>query len=75
MCVCVCPADKAKSLHALALVPAIEMDPESLSAIPDGSTPCPFPDPHDNKRGQKRHFEDQVSLLMCVDCANAHTRP
>ncbi|KAG2442256.1 hypothetical protein HYH02_009740 [Chlamydomonas schloesseri] len=33
---------KAKSLHALGLTPAAAMEPEALSAVPEGCTPSPF---------------------------------
>ncbi|KXZ54774.1 hypothetical protein GPECTOR_4g844 [Gonium pectorale] len=33
---------KAKSLHALGLVPAAALEPEALTAAPEGCTPSPF---------------------------------
>ena len=33
---------KAKSLHALALTPAADMDIAALTQRPDGTTPCPY---------------------------------
>eukprot|EP00197_Chlamydomonas_leiostraca_P004815 CAMPEP_0202869196 /NCGR_PEP_ID=MMETSP1391-20130828/12137_1 /ASSEMBLY_ACC=CAM_ASM_000867 /TAXON_ID=1034604 /ORGANISM="Chlamydomonas leiostraca, Strain SAG 11-49" /LENGTH=310 /DNA_ID=CAMNT_0049549477 /DNA_START=30 /DNA_END=959 /DNA_ORIENTATION=- len=47
---------KAKSLHALNLVPAAAMDPAALSELPDACTPSPYDVP---SKGAKRPFEDQ----------------
>lgn len=43
-------AAKAKSLHALALVPAAEMDVATLTQRPEGTTPCPYELPSTSKR-------------------------
>ncbi len=43
-------AAKAKSLHALALTPAADMDIAALTQRPDGTTPCPYELPHNSKR-------------------------
>jgi hypothetical protein len=43
-------AAKQKSLHALALVPAADMDAASLGARPEGTTPCPYALPSASKR-------------------------
>lgn len=51
------PAGKAKSLHALNLVPSIELDAASLSALPEGCTPSPL---DQGARSSKRTLEDQV---------------
>ncbi len=42
---------KAKSLHALALVPAADMDMATLTQRPEGTTPCPYELPSTSKRG------------------------
>ncbi|CAL8469438.1 g8979 [Coccomyxa elongata] len=44
-------AAKAKSLHALALVPAADMDVATLTQRPEGTTPCPYELPSTSKRG------------------------
>ena len=41
---------KAKTLHALALVPAAEMDVATLTQRPEGTTPCPYELPSTSKR-------------------------
>ncbi len=43
-------AAKAKSLHALALTPAADMDIAALTQRPDGTTPCPYELPNASKR-------------------------
>lgn len=35
-------SQKQKWLHALGLVPAAEMTPEALQAVPEGTTKCPY---------------------------------
>lgn len=44
-------AAKAKSLHALALTPASDMDIAALTQRPDGTTPCPYELPNASKQG------------------------
>lgn len=51
------PAGGAKCVHALALAPASGMAPDALSALPEGSTPCPFDLP-ENQRGTKRMADE-----------------
>ena len=41
---------KAKSLHALALTPAADMDIAALTQRPEGTTPCPYELPSASKR-------------------------
>lgn len=49
-------AQKQKSLHALALVPASEMDPQALAAQPEGTTASPY------DVSRKRPMEDEAGL-------------
>jgi hypothetical protein len=56
-------AAKAKNLHALALVPATEMDAATLTQKPEGTTPCPYELPGSSKRpfpGEDEGLGDQV---------------
>lgn len=57
---------KAKSLHALALTPAADMDIAALTQRPDGTTPCPYELPSASKRpfpGQDEGSGGQVCAL------------
>ena len=59
-------AAKAKSLHALALTPAADMDIAALTQRPDGTTPCPYELPNNSKRpfpGQDEGTGGQVCSI------------
>lgn len=47
-------ASKQKSLHALGIQPAAEMEPSALQQKPAGSTPCPY------TAAQKRPVDDTL---------------
>ncbi|CAK0784495.1 hypothetical protein CVIRNUC_007699 [Coccomyxa viridis] len=49
---------KAKSLHALALTPAADMDIAVLTQRPDGTTPCPYELPNSSKRALNGQDDD-----------------
>lgn len=42
---------KQKWIHALGLTPAMEMTPEQLTAVPEGTTKCPYEVASSRKRG------------------------
>ena len=63
---------KAKSLHALALTPAADMDIAVLTQRPDGTTPCPYELPKSSKRALNGQDEDaggQARLCQAVSHA------
>ena len=63
---------KAKSLHALALTPAADMDIAVLTQRPDGTTPCPYELPNSSKRALNGQDEDaggQAGLCQAVSHA------
>ena len=64
---------KAKSLHALALTPAADMDIAVLTQRPDGTTPCPYELPNSSKRAPNGLDDDtggQVQLCSsCQSCS------
>lgn len=49
---------RAKSLHALALAPAADMDAAALASRPEGTTPCPYELPSTSKRGAPGQDDD-----------------
>lgn len=50
---------KQKWLHALALTPAAEMTPEQLTAVPEGTTKCPY-EVASRKRGADAMDDEQL---------------
>ena len=60
---------KAKSLHALALTPAADMDIAVLTQRPDGTTPCPYELPNSSKRALNGQDDDTGGqVLLCTSC-------
>lgn len=69
---------KAKSLHALALTPAADMDIAALTQRPDGTTPCPYELPSASKRpfpGQDEGTGGQVCALTCARASSVTADP
>ncbi len=67
-------AKKQKSLHALGLVPAKDMDIATLHQQPDGTSPCPFT----GSAGRLRRKADEalgmlLSFLLWHSLANLPT--
>ena len=60
---------KAKSLHALALTPAADMDIAVLTQRPDGTTPCPYELPNSSKRALNGQDDDTGGQVrLCPSC-------
>ena len=60
-CLQVGNASKQKWLHALGMSPSTEMTPEQLTAVPEGTSPCPF-EIASRKRGADAMAADEARL-------------
>jgi hypothetical protein len=61
VCLQVGNASKQKWLHALGMSPSTEMTPEQLTAVPEGTSPCPF-EIASRKRGADAMAADEARL-------------